>query len=80
MLKELIGKDVIMIVGFANGELSGGACPSRFEGKVLDVTDEFVKIDVTDSSVIEKQTMLGFSYRKGACYINVQYIISVFEK
>ena len=79
MLKELVGKEVVMYVSFMNGSVHGGSTPAQLKGSIIDVSDTFVKMDVSDSTVDGDFKVFSNSYRTGKCIINIQYIISVFE-
>ncbi len=80
MLKELIGKDVVMEVGFARWSGQGGNCPAHLTGKILEVSDDFIKMDVVDSDLPKTVHVLSTTYRTGLCFISIKYIIDVFEQ
>ena len=77
MLKEFIGKDVIMIVSFSTSDSS----PARLEGKVLDVEESLIKMNVTNYDYLVNPLSVSFLRNlTGTCIVNKNYIISIFEK
>lgn len=80
MLKDLMGKNVVMYVGFANPTYQGGASPAQLMGRILDVNEHFVRMEVVESTILSETKAFSTNYRTGVCVINAQYIIAVFEK
>lgn len=77
MLKDLIGKEVIMIVSFSTTDSS----PAKLEGRVIDATDDLVKVNVTNYDYLVNPLSVSFLRNlTGNCIVNKNYIISIFEK
>jgi putative IMPACT (imprinted ancient) family translation regulator len=49
MLQELINKDVEIVVAFGGYTLSGGSTPEKYAGRLLDVNEEFCKLQLLKS-------------------------------
>ena len=81
MLKDFIGQEVTAVVGFSSYTLDGGANPAYYTGKVLDVNEEFIKMEVVTSNVVlGREGIVKTISGSGQCIINKKYIISVFAK
>lgn len=52
MLKELVDKHVEIMVAFSDYTLSGGAVPKQFTGILLDVDEDFCKIQLVKTKKV----------------------------
>ena len=79
MLRNLIGKNVAVVINLYDNS------PLKYEGRVMDVSDDIIKINVIDSNTpLYKKVHKGFTvknieYEMGICYINFKYVVSIFE-
>jgi hypothetical protein len=49
MLHELLNKDVEIIIAFSSYTLSGGSTPEKYIGRLLEISEEFCKLQLAKS-------------------------------
>ncbi len=81
MLEELVGKKVAIIVAFG-GAITEGSIPTYITGTLLDVNNEYCKVQATEFSNFSAYKTLTKKMNeanKGNVIINTKYVISALE-